>query len=265
MGDNSEQPSTESSIIKTGGYCKKCGVSHWLGPGSTLRLCRELMDKLGSLGTIDLHRTQPKASPALATASLFGPARGKMFGVMECLQQNGTIAILYAFSGQYNGLWLADGWAPPLFGVDDFLALTVDREKRIKQLGRKIDRHAPYSSEWLTERKRRRQLSRELMRDIHNLYRLTNFRGETATLEEVFVAGNGIPTGTGDCCAPKLLNFAAQNNMRPIGISEFFWGKENKSGGHRHGSFASSCMEKCEPILGFMLCGLEEYPMPGAG
>jgi hypothetical protein len=96
------------------------------------------------------------------------------------------------------------------------------------------------------------------MLDIHGLYRLTNFRGETASLEEAFIGSNGIPTGTGDCCAPKLLNYAAKNNLRPLGISEFFWGKENRSGGHRHGAFAASCAEKCQPILGFMLCGLND-------
>ena len=96
------------------------------------------------------------------------------------------------------------------------------------------------------------------MRDIHSLYRLTNFRGETTTLDEAFIGDSGIPTGTGDCCAPKLLHFAAQNDLRPLGISEFFWGKENISGEHHHGSFSSSCVEKCRPILGFMLCGLDE-------
>lgn len=248
-----------NGTFRTGGFCQKCGREHWLGPGNTRQHCRELMRRFDSLGTIDLLSTRPESADALTTTPLFGPARGKMFGVMECLKPDGTTTVCHAFSGQFNGLWLVDGWAPPLFAVDDFLDMTDEREKQIKQLGREIDRCEPHSAEWLAGRKKRRLLSRELMRDIHSLYRLTNFRGETVTLHEAFNGSRGIPTGTGDCCAPKLLNFAAQNNLHPLGISEFFWGRENISGEHRHGSFSSSCTEKCRPILGFMLCGHEEF------
>lgn len=255
-----ENAGTRPTTVRTGGFCRRCGREHWLGPGNTQHLCLKLISQLNRLGTIDLFSRSPGTVTALRTDSLFGTARGKMFGIMECLKPDGTTVILYAFSGQFNGLWLAEGWAPPLFELSDFLALTVDKEKQIKQLGREIDQCLPHSRDWLAQRKKRRLLSRQLMREIHSLYRLANFRGETVTLGEAFTGNNGIPTGTGDCCAPKLLNYAASNNMRPLGISEFFWGKENRSGGHQHGSFTSSCVEKCLPILGFMLCGLEHSP-----
>jgi len=251
---------TESSLFRAGGYCGRCGKEHWLGPGNTRQPAMECMHRLEQLGTIDLGSTQSPPLVSLDTAFLFGQARGKMFGVMECQKDDGTTVILQAFSGQYNGLWQVEGWAPPLFDIEDFLTMTVEKEKQIKQLGREIDLCTPHSADWLAKRKTRRGLSQKLMRDIHSLYSLTNFRGVTATLQEAFIGSNGIPTGTGDCCAPKLINFAARNNLRPLGISEFFWGKENRSGGHRHGSFAPSCTEKCQPILGFMLCGLEDSP-----
>lgn len=249
---------TAESHIKAGGYCRKCGRDHWLGPGNTAFFCRELMRRLERLKTIDLFTQKTEDQRALETSLLFGPSRGKMFGVMECLAPDGTAKILYAFSGQYNGIWLVDGWVPPLFDLDEFFILTTEKEKQIKQLGRTIDQCLPHSENWLAQRKRRRLLSRKLMVDIHTLYKLTNFRGETASLKEAFIGGNnGIPTGTGDCCAPKLLNYAAKNNLQPLGISEFFWGKENRSGEHRHGAFTASCTEKCQPILGFILCGLD--------
>ncbi|TKB28509.1 hypothetical protein FCL47_03230 [Desulfopila sp. IMCC35006] len=243
--------------IRTGGYCRKCDQEHWLGPGNTVPHCRSLMHHLARRQTINLFSTGLEESVALETAPLFGPARGKMFGVMECLAPDGTTVIVHAFSGQYNGLWLVDGWAPPLFEVDEFLAMTVDTEKQIKQIGRQIDQCQPHSFDWLALRQERRHISRTLMGDIQSLYMLHNFRGEKATIHEAFFGTNGIPTGTGDCCAPKLLNFAAQRKLHPLGISEFFWGRENKSGGQRHTVFSSSCAEKCQPILGFMLCGLD--------
>ena len=261
MKNTTEVAVTSSTISRTGGFCRRCNRKHWLGPGNTHYHSREIMRRLELLGTIDLFSTQPKAIGELSTAPLFSPFRGKMFGVMECMKSDGTTTILYAFSGQYNGIWLAEGWVPPLFNIDEFLGMTVEKEKEIKQLGSRIDQCSPHSSEWLVHRKNRRLLSRKLMIEIHGLYQLSNFRGETASLQEAFIDSSGIPTGTGDCCAPKLLNFAAKNNLRPLGISEFFWGRENSSGGHRHGSFASSCREKCQPILGFMLCGLEDYQL----
>lgn len=247
-----------SAVVTTGGYCKKCGREHRLGPGNTRQHCRELMRRLHDHRTIDLFSKQTEPAPELGTAPLFGPARGKMFGVLECLRTNGTTIILYAFSGQYHGSWLVEGWVPPLFDPLDFLSLTVDKERQIKEIGRTIEQSVPHSGDWLAQRKKRRGLSHNLMRDIHNLYSLTNFRGETAGLVAAFCGSTGIPTGTGDCCAPKLLNYAAKNNLLPLGIHEFFWGRENRTGGHRHGAFTSSCAEKCRPILGFMLCGLDE-------
>lgn len=258
-----EQPLTGPSTLTTGGYCRQCGREHRLGPGDTLRHGRELMRRLDRLGTIDLFSPPANNPASLSTTPLFGPGRGKMFGVLEALGADGTTVVLYAFSGQYHGNWLVEGWMPPLFNLDDFLALTVETEQRIKQLGRTIDRCVAQSSDWLAARKKRRLLSRNLMSDIHNLYTLRNFRGQTTGLQQAFTGGNGIPTGTGDCCAPKLLNFAAKNDLRPLGICEFFWGRENRSAGHRHGSFTSSCMEKCRPILGFMLCGLDDEPLTG--
>ncbi len=215
------------------------------------------MRLLADRATIDLFAGRAVELPTLATDWLFGPARGKMFGLLECRRPDGTPTFLLAFSGQYNGHWLVDGWVPPLFGVEEFQVINGPGEQQIKELGREIAGCAIHDERRLTLRQERRRLSRQLMRDLHGLYRLTNFRGETATLAEAFVGGSGIPTGTGDCCAPKLLNFAANHQLRPVGLTEFYWGRENRSGTRQHGACSGSCLEKCQPILGFMLCGLD--------
>jgi len=217
------------------------------------------MKQLDSQDSIDLFRAGPDKDDKLKTEYLFGPAKGKMFGVMHCIAPDGTTLQLRAFSGQYNGRWKIEGWVPPLFDVDAFLITNNKIEKQIKSIGREINRNLPHSDQWLLLRKKRRELSQRLMLDIHSLYQLTNFRGETATLYQAYNNQNGIPTGTGDCCAPKLLNHAARNNLIPLGIAEFYWGCENKSASRQHGFFYSSCKEKCEPILGFMLCGLDHH------
>ena len=254
-------PSAQTNIrlpssFKVGGYCRRCGKEHLLGPGNTLEQCRRLMHLFSERTSIDLFPVRTHSDPALSTDWLFGPALGKMFGILECLKPDGTTLFLHAFSGQYNGSWLVPGWVPPIFDVPTFLALSESVERQTKTLSKQIDCEQEHGEQWSALKKKRRCLSRQLMTDLHALYHLVNFRGECAGLKEFFLGTRGIPTGTGDCCAPKLLNFAARNGLRPIGLSEFYWGRQNASGTRRHGDLSPPCMEKCIPILGFMLCGL---------
>ena len=240
------------------GYCVDCGVYHSLGNDLARQACLELMQILDEKRRIDYIIPDSKAAPRLSTDYLFGDARGQMFGMLACKDVHGDIFLLKAFSGQYNGLWEAPGWVPPLLDVETLAGISHDVEKKIKELGRHIaalDDGSPQKAEFVRQRK---TLSQQLMKDIHALYSLTNFRGQTRSLYDVFAGDNGIPTGTGDCCAPKLLNYAARHGLTPLGLAEFYWGRENRSGNRRHALFYPSCEEKCRPILGFMLCGLEE-------
>lgn len=226
------------------GFCAACGTVHSLPTGNSRKYALELMQQLETHKCID-DGTNPKFS----TEVLFSESRGHMFGVLECEDANGNTVVLRAFSGQYNGEWLAGGWVPPIIDVNEFDRLVDPVDREIKALDRLI---AENKNPELMQR--RKALSQELMKQLHALYFLTNFRGETRPLTDVFI-GNGIPTGASDCCAPKLLNYAALNGLKPLGLSEFYWGKENRSGTRKHGEFYPACAEKCQPILGFMLCG----------
>ena len=177
-----------------------------------------------------------------------------MFGVMECMTHDGKKIFLHGFSGQYCGHWLIGGWVEPLFDVEAWHKTNDSIEKEIKRLTKQIDTERGSTDHVIRLKRIRKKLSQQLMKDIHSLYRLTNFRGETKSLSQLFP--DNIPTGTGDCCGPKLLGHAAKNNLTPLSMAEFYVGKENRSGSKVHGRFYPSCEEKCQPILGFMLCGL---------
>lgn len=250
-------PPFDRNTFAASGFCASCNTVHSLGSGTALQSAKDLIRLLDTNKNLGLFSEDTTKDSAFTTAPLWGEPRGKMFGVMDCIDSDKKAVTLYAFSGQYNGRWKIDGWVPPLFDVERFYAISSHVEKEIKALGREINSSPAQSKEWSALRKERRDLSRELMREIFDLYRVTNFKGQTRPLTEIFHGSDKIPTGTGDCCAPKLLNFAAQNGLTPTGICEFFYGRETKSGSHSHGQFSSSCTEKCEPILGFMLCGLD--------
>jgi hypothetical protein len=218
------------------------------------------MRLLEDKGRIDFMVSDTEADPCFSTDYLFGKDRGKMFGVMVCRNTDGSNTTLRAFSGQYNGVWNVDGWVPPLFNEGDFYHVSHDVEIMIKKLGTELEEKKLDANDKDRLLKKRKSLSQKLMKEIHSLYSVSNFRGDTLSLRDIF-AGNGIPTGTGDCCAPKLLNYAARNNMTPLGLSEFYWGKENRSGTKQHSLFYPPCIEKCQPLLGFMLCGLHIPPV----
>lgn len=251
---------SDSSTLqfRAGGFCKRCGTSHTLGAGNTLRHGTELIARLEQEKTITLFSENTDVNPDFSTEYLFGPPRGKMFGILECRDSMGNSTYLYAFSGQYNGHWNVEGWVPPLIDIKTFTTLTRTADVQIKALTGKLAITSPATEEYRLLKRERRTLSRTLMEEILNLYTLRNFRGEQLPLCDAFSGPHGIPTGTGDCCAPKLLQFAAQHNLRPVGLSEFFFGKATRSGSYQHGNFSLPCKEKCSPILGFMLCGLKE-------
>ncbi|MFA6810598.1 MAG: hypothetical protein WCR47_06010 [Desulfoplanes sp.] len=253
-----EDRSFDSTGIACLGYCAACDQVHGLGEGAARRHCLTLMRDLERVKRIDLLAADHEADPRCSIAYLLGRARGQMFGVMEYLDQDGNVGTARAFSGQYNGLWHVPGWVPPVVDIQAQKRISVPVEGRIKELGRTIEKLGKGSMQHQVVVRERRDLSRQLMQEIHALYQVRNFRGQSRSLKDIFLGPGGMPAGTGDCCAPKLLHYAICNDFVPLGIAEFFWGRENRSCTRQHGCFYPACREKCQPMLGFMLCGLDE-------
>lgn len=114
----------------------------------------------------------------------------------------------------------------------------------------------------------RRQLSNSLQKRLHECYIFLNAKGEAKNLLDIFKGTNTLqpPAGSGECAAPKLFQYAYENNLKPIAMAEFWWGISPKSQVRKHKQFYPSCRSKCEPILGHMMQGLqvEENPITKA-
>ena len=106
------------------------------------------------------------------------------------------------------------------------------------------------------ERKRK---SASLQKALHQSYLFKNAREEQKDVAQIFSDFSGIqpPAGAGECAAPKLLNFAYVSGYKPICMAEFWYGKSPSGEVRKHMHFYPACRSKCEPILGFMLQGLE--------
>nr|WP_233222684.1 RluA family pseudouridine synthase [Chroococcidiopsis sp. CCALA 051] len=109
-------------------------------------------------------------------------------------------------------------------------------------------------------KQQRKSLSRQLQALMHASYKLSNFAGESLPLQQL--AGS-LPTGTGTCCAPKLLHYAATHNLKPLAMAEFWWGSPSTNGEKVQGEFYGACTERCQPLMGFLLSGLQQRsPQP---
>ena len=111
-------------------------------------------------------------------------------------------------------------------------------------------------------KQQRKALSRQLQSQMHAAYSLTNFSGQSLSLQQL-MPGGSMPTGTGDCCAPKLLHYAATHGLRPLAMAEFWWGLSSMNQDKVQGEFYGACAERCQPLMGFLLSGLPQRQRGG--
>ena len=106
------------------------------------------------------------------------------------------------------------------------------------------------------ERKRR---SAALQEWLFKQFKVLNGKGEANSLLDIFAAHSGVmpPAGAGECAAPKLLQYAYSHSLTPLAVAEFWLGASPAGEIRREGCFYGACKSKCEPILGFMLQGLD--------
>ena len=113
-------------------------------------------------------------------------------------------------------------------------------------------------------RRQRREMSDALQQWLFCQYRMLNANGEERDLVDIF--GETInampPAGSGDCCAPKLLQYAYANGLEPVCMAEFWWGDSPKQEIRHHLHYYPACRSKCLPILTHMLRGLDVEPNP---
>ena len=168
---------------------------------------------------------------------------GKMFGVL--LYKGGYLA---AFSAKLDGSYYHDGFVGPVYEMTKEPIGTSKEE------------------------------SRRLQRLLFANYNFVNGKGESKNLLEIFKEEKPIipaeewfssklkiknyelrmpPAGAGECCAPKLLQYALTHGLEPVCMAEFWVGAPSKTEIRQEGAFYAPCSGKCGPILKHVLQGLD--------
>ena len=136
------------------------------------------------------------------------------------------------------------------------------RRKAMEQVGSTLT--TQHSTFLKSLQRKRKQMSDELQRWLFAAYRMLNAKGEERDLIDIFREYTHAmpPAGAGDCCAPKLLQYAYLHHLRPVCMAEFWWGESPASEIRHHLHYYPACRSKCLPILTHMLKGLDVAPNP---
>lgn len=134
---------------------------------------------------------------------------------------------------------LKKSWEDKIAGIRNDILIKTDRIDRLK--------------------KHRAMMSDNLQGWIFRQYIVHNAEGEETSIADIFSREGLIPPGgTGECAAPKLLEYAYKNGLEPLAMGEFWYGKSPETAVRTHGHFYPSCTSKCGPLLNFMLKGLKD-------
>ena len=111
--------------------------------------------------------------------------------------------------------------------------------------------------ERLKEQRRKKSIALQIY--ISEQYQFLNSKKEIKNLAELFIdtSVQNLPAGSGECAAPKLLQYAFLNDLKPIAMAEFWWGKSPNKQIRKHKQFYPACQGKCKPILKHMLNGID--------
>ena len=190
-------------------------------------------------------------------------SEGKMMGALLVQDAAGATQVLYGFSGVAGGTALVDGFVPPIFDLTEPGGYYRAAEARISDINRRLAGESLPAEDAAALERERHALSVDLQDWIFSRYRVSNALGETLSIKEVFARRGLVPPGgTGDCAAPKLLQYAYSHGLKPLAMGEFWYGASPRREVRAQGRFYPSCTGKCGPLLEFMLQGLDVEPNP---
>lgn len=216
-------------------------------------VCKKIIQKLEN-GELKLIQ--------LTTESKERSGQGIMIGAAICLDSSGNKIILNTLSGiskkiegsraEETGIFVS-----PIVVSEQINLALKKNDAEIHELTEKINslknirklKNQKYTDQTEEEKElvsRRLKLCNESLSNVYSLYSFYCADKKVRKLSDI--CKNKLPpTGTGDCCAPKLLNYAFKNELSVLSMAEVFYGKDNNS--RKNGELYPPCDERCALIL----------------
>ena len=180
--------------------------------------------------------------------------QGKMFGVLVVEIYPGKYGYLATNSGSTPADKACLNFTPSVFDVstDDFF-ISKGMQVLSEISSRILNSDNPTEIDSL--RASRKLKSHALQKQLFENYQFINVLGKWENVVSIFEQSTKRkpPSAAGDCAAPKLLQHAFEIGLKPIALTEFWWGKPSKNMEREHKVFYPACKSKCRPILEYML------------
>ena len=206
----------------------------------------------------------------------------------------GPFGFLAAYAGLLAGRNDWDWFVPPIYDAQQPDGHFKQTEAKISALNKEIEsleaqlqssespnatpslnREGRGGSPLLSLKHQRKQMSNDLLLWLFEQYNLINYKGEVRNVVDIWRDYHNSPKllrkfplppgGTGECCAPKLFQYAFQHGLKPLAIAEFWWGESPKREIRHHFQFYPACNGKCKPILTWQLPTLNPSRREGGG
>jgi tRNA pseudouridine32 synthase / 23S rRNA pseudouridine746 synthase len=205
-----------------------------------------------------LHQTDFKHNFGLNNNNELMPVVGKMFGVLVVKNTHNQVGYLWAFSGKLGGTNTHINFVPPVYDMLAHNGFVNDGMVQLSMLSSQINKLTATNckAEDINALKQMRaRKSQALQQRLFESYTFLNIAGVSKTLLQVFKDYNNTkpPSAAGECAAPKLLQYAFKNNLTPVAMAEFWWGKSSVIEQKQHKQYYPACTAKCAPILAHML------------
>lgn len=184
----------------------------------------------------------------------FSVQKGKMFGVLVVQLEDNGYVFLAAVSGKLPANAQCIHLVPSVFDVstgDYFINRGMTGLSEILYDIKNTSDQTEISL--LKEKSKTKSIA--LQQRLFENYQFTNLSGQQKNLIDIFKSSShgNPPTASGECAAPKLLQFAIEHQLKPIALTEFWWGNPMNNKEKEHNVFYPACKNRCRPILEFML------------
>ena len=160
-----------------------------------------------------------------------------MLGVLVCKDKKGEEVALVTNSGNAKRMHNVQCamqnyeliYVDSIVSAEQIEKALSENDKRIHELTEKIASESAHSEsgnmnfELKKLRTEREKLCTESLEKVHALYNFHYIDGKILSLKEIcarYNQGKLPPTGTGDCCAPKLFDYAFSHELFPISLAE---------------------------------------------